>query len=446
MSKDQKIQTPAPTHQQQEVISKLLEFHKDPKQRGECFLLSGFAGTGKTFSITRFVGNLSKAKVALTAPTNKAVRVLETMASGSGLSVASKTIHALLGLVVQQKQDKQILKKKRKSSLDDYALVIVDECSMVNQELWQHIKQELAFSNAKVIFVGDPAQLPPVHELESPTFNIPNKVELTEIVRQEAGNPIIELSAAIREKMTTGDTIKVNDFKRKHGDKTGVSLMMGREFEKWFPRAFKSDQYQGDPDAFRVVSWTNRRVLEFNRSIRNMILGRYPEQPFLPGERVITAAPIYTQNEKKFSEIVLNTDIEGTIRRCTQTVHPWFQEDQFVVWETIFRPADGGKEAVAYIPDDGEKMRIANHLNEMANTAKNNHGPWGAFWRLKNAMADLRPCHAITVHRSQGSTFQNVFIDSENILANPNRQEALQCLYVAITRASKNVILNSSVI
>ena len=408
--------------------------------------MSGYAGTGKTFAITYFVRKLSKTKVALTAPTNKAVRVLEMMASEAGLSVDTKTIHALLGLAVQQNQDKQILKKKRQSHLDDYSLVVVDECSMVNQELWQHIKRELAGSDTKVIFVGDPAQLPPVNELESPTFNILNRVELTDIIRQEAGNPIIEFSAAIRDKMATGNTIHINDFKRKQGDKTGISLLMGNAFEKWFPKAFKSDLYQSNPDAFRVVSWTNQKVIGFNKSIRNIILGKYPEEPFLPGERVISAGPVYNLDGKKFAEIALNTDTEGTILRCTKTVHPWYQERQFVVWETVFQPSKGGKETVAYILDDSEKIRILNHLDNLANQARNNPRLWGAFWKLRNAMADLRPCHAITVHRAQGSTFQNVFVDAENIMANPNQQEALQCLYVAITRASKNIILNSPII
>jgi len=48
----------------------------------------------------------------------------------------------------------------------------------------------------------------------------------------------------------------------------------------------------------------------------------------------------------------------------------------------------------------------------------------------------------MTVHKSQGSTFENVFVDAEDILANPNREEALRCLYVAVSRASHNVIVN----
>lgn len=445
MPKGKATQGPTPTPQQRVVIQAMEAFYAS-RQRQGMFLLAGFAGTGKTFSITHFVRELPKVKIALTAPTNKAVRVLEVMAAAAGLSADTLTIHALLGLVVQQKQDKQVLKQKRKSRLGDYALVVVDECSMVNQELWQHLVSGVGHSGTKIIFMGDPAQLPPVHELESPTFRIEHMVELTEIVRQEQGNPIIELSAAIRDKMVTGDVIRVADFKRKKGDKTGVSLMVGHRFEQWFPNAFKSELYAKDPDAFRVVSWTNRQVLRFNRNIRHMILEYYPQQPFVSGERVISAGPVYEMDENNRNKIILNSDIEGTILHCRKSLHPWYKNDEVSVWETVLKPSDGSKEVTAYISGDEDRYKLSRQMSYLADQAREGSGSWAEFWKLNNAVADLRPCHAITVHRAQGSTFQNVFIDSQNILSNPNRQEALQCLYVAVTRASKNIILNSEFI
>lgn len=446
MQEKKKDSVPNPTQQQQVVIEKMEEFYTSPKRQGEYFLLSGFAGTGKTFSISHFIRKIPRAKVALTAPTNKAVRVLEMMASSAGLSIETQTIHSLLGLVVQQQQDSQVLKKKRESRLKDYSLVVLDECSMVNQELWQHIENEINSSRTKIIFMGDSAQLPPVNESESPTFGVSLKAELTDIIRQENGNPIIELSAAIRDKMITGNTINVADFKRKQGDKTGVSLMDGKKFDQWLPNAFKSELYKNDPDSFRVVSWTNRQVIGFNKSIRSMILDGYPKQPFVRGERAITAGPVYEVGEKNNNKIILNSDTEGTILDCKQSTHPLYKNDEISVWETVFQPFQSNNKVVVYIADDEEKNNIINKINDLANKARNGEGPWSAYWKLKNAIADLRSCHAITVHRAQGSTFQNVFIDSQNILSNPNRQEALQCLYVAVTRAAKNVILNSPVI
>jgi exodeoxyribonuclease-5 len=50
----------------------------------------------------------------------------------------------------------------------------------------------------------------------------------------------------------------------------------------------------------------------------------------------------------------------------------------------------------------------------------------------------------MTAHKSQGSTFENVFVDVQNIWRNPNKEEAMQCLYVACSRASHHLILNAS--
>ena len=80
----------------------------------------------------------------------------------------------------------------------------------------------------------------------------------------------------------------------------------------------------------------------------------------------------------------------------------------------------------------------------MSKQAKQKKISWGGFWALKNEfMHDVRPCHAITAHRSQGSTYRSVFVDVEDILSNYNTTEALRCLYVACTRASDILVLKT---
>ena len=432
------------TEQQQQAVEKMKRFMEDGGN--SYFLLAGFAGTGKTYSITQFIAEeLHDQHVYLSAPTNKAVRVLESMAAKTELEVKTGTIHSLLGLVIQYQRDRQVLVQKGEGKLHEYDLVVVDECSMIGDELWGHIRDAISFSATKIIFMGDPAQLPPVNEIKSPTFNLTEKAELTEIVRQKAGNPIIELSAAIRDIQQTGGSIQVADYLSKQGDLTGVSLMGGNMFEAWFPSAFQSDAYREDPDAFRIVGWTNARVIQFNQTIRKMLIGNDSSQPFVPGERAITAGAVHRKSGTNTTELDLNTDMEGVVKECKPGYHPWFPEDGFQTWEIRFNP-DHAPETTVYIPDECEKRRIQTTLRDRANLARAGKQNWWEFWKLKNAMADLRPCHAITVHRSQGSTFQNVFVDSDNILRNPNRKEALQCLYVAVSRASENIVLNSAVI
>jgi ATP-dependent exoDNAse (exonuclease V) alpha subunit len=66
---------------------------------------------------------------------------------------------------------------------------------------------------------------------------------------------------------------------------------------------------------------------------------------------------------------------------------------------------------------------------------------WREFWELKNLFADVNYAYCLTIHKSQGSTFQNVFVDVPNALTNRNVRERNQLLYVAMTRASKRLFL-----
>jgi hypothetical protein len=434
------------TQDQEEAIEKMNNFFEPLLGGKKYFLLSGYAGTGKTYTITEFVKGLhSDVRVILTAPTNKAVRVLDRMAAAGGLDVDTGTIYSLLGLVLGYEKEQQVLKKKRAATIDKYDLVIVDECSMVGEELYNTIDNALKQGSTQVIFVGDPVQLPPVGESGSPSFGVVNRADLTKIIRQQEDNPIIELSAAIRNIMITGGRVPVRGFVSEAGSKSGLFLMPGHRFEKWFPGAFTQERYRDDRDSFRVVSWTNKKVNYFNDKIRSFLVDRSTNQPFVPTERAVTADAVHKQMAKSKTKLVLNTDSEGEVLSCIKTNHPWHKEP-LPVWEVIFSPFDSEGEVTLYIPDAAQVGHIQNRLSQLAKEAKAGKKQWWDFWNLKNSLADLRPCHAITVHRSQGSTFNNVFVDSENILANPNRQEALQCLYVAVTRASDCVILNSPLI
>ncbi|MGB3496268.1 MAG: helicase C-terminal domain-containing protein, partial [Elainellaceae cyanobacterium] len=66
---------------------------------------------------------------------------------------------------------------------------------------------------------------------------------------------------------------------------------------------------------------------------------------------------------------------------------------------------------------------------------------WREFWELKLLFHDLRYAYCLTIHKSQGSTFQNVFVDMPNIHVNRNIYERNQLLYVAVTRAAQRLFL-----
>lgn len=70
----------------------------------------------------------------------------------------------------------------------------------------------------------------------------------------------------------------------------------------------------------------------------------------------------------------------------------------------------------------------------LAHDAKANGKLWKKFWDHHDLFHEIKYAYALTAHRSQGSTYENVWVDYQDILLNRNRKEAFQCLYTACTR------------
>ncbi len=137
---------------------------------GAFYLLTGHAGTGKTYLMQRLTKNMlaNKRRVILSAPTHKAVTVLaRKLAEARIEGVTCRTIHSVLSLKAKPQTDRLVFQRDRGAEPVTADVVVVDECSMVDEDLFRHIKRHLP--NAFVLFVGDPAQLPPVGETESQT-------------------------------------------------------------------------------------------------------------------------------------------------------------------------------------------------------------------------------------------------------------------------------------
>ncbi len=130
----------------------------------------------------------SKRRVILSAPTHKAVAVLARKLSEAKIQgVPCRTIQSVLSLKPKPHTDRLIFQRDRGAEPVTADVGVVDECSMVDEDLFRHIKRHLP--NAFVLFVGDPAQLPPVGDIESQTFRVQKRSHPTTIVRQAAGIP-----------------------------------------------------------------------------------------------------------------------------------------------------------------------------------------------------------------------------------------------------------------
>lgn len=238
------------------------------------FTLAGHAGTGKTTIIKKILEGYYGG-VVVSAPTHKAKKVIVNTTGKEG-----QTLHGLLGLRPDIDLDNFNPNDPKFNPIalpriTDYNFVIIDEASMINQELYDLITKETTGSRTKVLFMGDPAQIPPVGEKESVVFK-QSEIEihqLTKIERQNDTNPLAFVYDALRNNL---DKINGGFERKSQMNELGEGIIFTidkKEFRKAILEKFKSDEFKKDTDFAKVIAWKNETIMASNKVIRNELLG-----------------------------------------------------------------------------------------------------------------------------------------------------------------------------
>lgn len=447
-------------------------------------VLRGYAGTGKTYLVGRLIQDLDEdLTVAVAAPTNKAVKVLreKILANGTPMDddpldgwreaerrVSFGSIHSLLGLQLTEREDgSQECKSARDPSLHKFDVVIVDECSMIGADLFRQIV--LCKRQTRVLFVGDPAQLPPVEarEAESPTFSqVSLQVTLSEVVRQAADSPIIKLSMLLRHAIEDGrraDPVAMATVLPPLSEHPQAALVLGDEHTVV---NFALYEIRAGRDA-RVLAFTNEAVRRYNLAIHQARHGTTAE-PFVVDERVI----LHTQcdallcgedGEPDGLKTTLITSEEAVVQGCRDEVHPRWPAIPARRY-TLLR--DTGERVAVWVPHDPAKLEQAindqfqewrqskaeaeEHYRQarltrdaIAGMAFQHDGDRltakakaasGKAWAMRRAFAPLRHAYAMTTHKSQGSTFDTAIVDLNDLGRMRSDFAFNRGLYVAATR------------
>lgn len=409
------------------------------------FLLKGYAGCGKTFCIQALIHQLQEENnrlyIAASAPTHKAVKVLKGMSSKWGThNVDYATIYQLLGLKLEYDDEGgRVLVEGRDSALGKYELIILDEASMVSTKLWSLLSKVVPCRDVKVICLGDPAQLPPVNEPFSPVFwAIASQVELTQIMRHNSHNPIADIIEAARDRVFNSDRSLLLHNSYTSDRQYGVWVLERAKWLNQLIRAFSSPKYQNNPDYVRAIAWTNRAVDALNNYIREAIY-EDANQPYVVGERLVAKDTIFDSVDGE--EIIMPTSAECQVVEAKPSIN-----NDYNIWRLKVVDDEGNHHRLKVL-DRSSIAKFNTDLREQASKARQKKlagtkNPWQEYWELRNRYAQFNYAYAVTSHKSQGSTFSNVFVAQNDICRNPNEVERYKSLYVTYSRASDRLILN----
>jgi len=400
--------------------------------------LTGAAGTGKTFTTRRIVETVNR-EVILTATTNKAARVL-TEATGQ----SATTIHRTLCLSMQRSPvtGHQELVQKELPVLPNGALLIVDEASMVDEDLLGYILQAAELFDVFVLFVGDHCQLPPVGK-DPHIFNGRfHHIKLSTIQRQAMGNPIVELASKYRDLIEGNTKLLPEIVTALNKECEGIEVVNTKEFRARIAEAFLGD----DADDIKVCAYTNKCAIKHNHEIRAAIYGEElaDQEPIMVGERLTVCKPVLGGGDK----LLLAVEDEIVVSSLRQAMH---RPSGVAGLEIPF-----GDDVVLFVPDDlieannyveevRKKAMQATRKHKITATIESDNerrSAWRKFFKADRAFHDLRHGYASTTHKAQGSTFRTVFIDLPDLMTCRDTALRNRLFYTALTRASHRVVIN----
>lgn len=357
--------------QQDNALKAVAEWQKAAARRrgAQVFRLFGFAGTGKT-TLARHIAEGIDGNVIFAAFTGKAASVMRSKGCGD-----ASTIHSLIYRSRETKAEEPTFVLNRKSDVAHAKLVIIDECSMVDEELGN----DLMSFGVPVLVLGDPAQLPPVKGGGYFTEHEPDAM-LTEVHRQARDNPIVRMSMTIRE----GGSLERGVF--------GDSKVIGRD-EIDATQIMAADQ---------VLVGRNETRRKFNKRIREL-MGYHD---------------IFPAKEEKLV-CLRNNRQKGLLNGETFTVK-------------LVGDRNGGL----------VKMRVANESGEGVTTRVTVLSEFfegrgeDVPWQMRRHTDEFDYGYALTVHKAQGSQWDNIVLFDESWAFREHRQ---RWLYTAVTRAAKTL-------
>jgi hypothetical protein len=477
------------SNKQTAACTALEAFLRNPNRR--CFLLKGYAGTGKTFLIdwlNRYIQYINLGAPSLAVPTGRAAFVLAQI-TGARTSTIHGLIYQLTNLVIVPSKKSasgtpRFMYPLKDTILDNASQVfIVDESSMVSndkasnefhkfgservlKDLIEYARLDVIDAQSKMIFVGDPCQLPPVNSAQShaldkeyleKTFGFEvDEFEIDEVMRQAAASGILSTATYIREVVKSGKP-DYFDIDYSKGDIDHVSRLKALptdppDVADLIASAFQRDEFNGI-----AVAATNEEVHNLNLAVRERLWGA-AETDIRPGDRLVIGAnspnhqitngelvmvvevhprmskTVTTRNGDilKFREITIGKfygPVTDRIKTCLILEN--------YLWDPKREIAPGAKDALFW--DFCERYYAKNpNLNPEEN-------PKPATFRaaLKadpfyNAVK-TKFGYSLTCHKAQGGQWENVSVVFDLNRSDVYSLSHLRWAYTAITRAQSHL-------
>jgi len=445
-----------PTSKQSELFLMLVDFVFSTDNQS-LFLLKGYAGTGKTTTISTLVTNLWKTekKAVLLAPTGRAAKVISVYSKKQAFTIHKK-------IYFPKKQQNGSVDFVLQPNKHTNTIFIVDEASMIpdrpqNGKLFEKgsllddlISYVYSGHLCKLILIGDTAQLPPVKLTISPALeedrleadyrkNV-KKIELNEVTRQHENSGILANATVLRILIEND----VTNFQFDLGFPDIVRLVDGYDIEDAITGCYDTD---GVEDTAFIVR-SNKRANQYNQQIRSQIRGQ--ENEISTGDFIMVVKNnYYWLKESSEAGFIANGDTCEVLRinaikelygfRFAEVEIRMIDYPDQQPFETVLILDTLTSETPSLTYEESNKLYEAvreDYAHEKSKYKQLLAVKKNVFF---NAL-QVKFSYAITCHKSQGGQWKTIFIEQPYLPEGPSK-EYFRWLYTAVTRAQEKLYL-----
>ena len=399
------------------------------------YLLSGYAGTGKT-TIAENIAKYAQFKdknVKIIAPTNKAAKVLRDKLKEANVNnVSATTIHKLIYSKAEEDEDGKLVWSARKKV--NNTVIIVDESSMISKSLMKDLL-DFTESNNFVIFMGDSFQLEQVGE-DSGLFKgtipqVKNKTELTEVKRQSLNSNILKIATLVRTdnipyvpkqsyddfKVTTNRAEFINNYKDSIINNEDAVMIVATNKERILINKIARDVKFGDK--IKVINEDDTLISVANSN-------SYPNSETFKIIDIINVS-----NTMNFTMEGFNGKIDSYDVNFVQALTSEGNEVTMILIPELDKPALYHSQIAQNMSGKVREYLIQNYLTTMRN----------GELIVSSDLVVATYGYAITAHKSQGSQWSKVYVNQNFVAPSWNGS---RWYYTAITRAADSVEVYSS--
>jgi exodeoxyribonuclease-5 len=445
-----------PTDDQSDALKKIALYICD-NNNDVIFLMTGYAGTGKTSVISSIVKTLDSLRMrsVLLAPTGRAAKVLASYSGRQAFTIHKK--------IYRQKSSKDGFGSfSLDRNLHKDTFFIVDEASMVSNSsgdsslfgsgrlLDDLIEYVYSGTECKLILVGDTAQLPPVGSVVSPALDPVSlgsygfgliSCELKQVVRQSETSGVLMNATRVRLQVAENDLVHPSIDCINYKDTIRIT---GEELIDEISAAYGTCGMEGTI----IVVNSNKQANRYNQGIRNRIFFR--EEEISPGDMVMVVKNNYSiiDEDEDGAGFIANGDI-AEVRKIRQ----YEERYGFRFADMVLKFPDYNLETEAKVmmdvlhldtpalPSDRNKELYQNILADYLHIKTRRK----QFEAVKsnpyfNAL-QIKFAYAVTCHKAQGGQWERVFIDQGMFNRNDISIDYLRWFYTALTRSTDRVYL-----